>query len=658
MQKLLTHIVLISLIIISSCNKEEINGLEKRNEELLSQTTKLQQQVNQLTTEMSTLTLDVSNLLSSNDQLSSSNTDLSNQIIVLQNKINELEVDLNNLTTDYDEAITDNDELYDEYLSLQSSKTELQVQLDNLVSEINSVSCPPIEYSNSDMATEQLFCTNGYITPIEYVFDESIYSFSFIQDSIPSGINIIKSDGLVKVVGGPVSRIVDLYSFDLKFTSDQCEIIKRVVIARSPESPTIELISGPLTQSLEAEAQIQSIKFSFGGSSEGLSFSDLPEGLTYSIDANVYTISGSISVAGSHSFEVSTINQGGCDIITDTISFEVEEAAIPINTGGGGGTSGGGTSGGGTSGGGTSGGGTTTTTQYQLTVNAGANGSISSTGGSYDDGTSVSIIASPNTGYSFENWTDSSGNEIGTNATYTFNISSDTTITANYLVALFYLDPNGVTIRCPLAAVGASGTVNGVQYEKVDKAGLQALRNAATGGNNNQLAFVCTSGVDNLKDMFRKKGVFNIDISSWDTSSVTTMHRMFANAHAFNQDISKWDVSNVESMYNFLNLAYDFNQDISGWDVSNVTVMRRMFRDARAFNQDISGWDVGNVTDMRGFVSKTRVFNQDLTGWNVDNVTQCGDFSTDSLAMEDSNRPNFTNCDPSPSIVDSNPIPN
>jgi len=37
-------------------------------------------------------------------------------------------------------------------------------------------------------------------------------------------------------------------------------------------------------------------------------------------------------------------------------------------------------------------------------------------------------------------------------------------------------------------------------------------------------------------------------------------------------------------------------------------------------------------------------------------VTKCGGFSTDSLVMEDSNRPNFTNCDPS--IVDSNPIPN
>ena len=97
---------------------------------------------------------------------------------------------------------------------------------------------------------------------------------------------------------------------------------------------------------------------------------------------------------------------------------------------------------------------------------------------------------------------------------------------------------------------------------------------------------------------------------------------------------------------------------ISSWDTSSVTTMYRMFANAHAFNQDISKWDVGNVTDMREFAKETRVFNQDLTGWNVDNVTQCGGFSTDSLVMEDSNRPNFTNCDPSPSIVDSNPIPN
>ena len=359
------------------------------------------------------------------------------------------------MTNDYEQSEADNNQLYDDYSGLLNSKNELQAQLDSLVSEINSVSCPPIEYSNSDMKSEQLFCTNGFITPIEYAFDESVYSFSFIQDSIPNGITIIKSDGLVKVVGGPISRIVDLYSFDLTFTSDQCEVIKRVVLARSPESPTIELISGTLTQSLNSGTQIEAVKFSFGGASEGLSFSDLPEGLTYSLDANIYTIAGSLSTAGSYSFQVSTINQGGCGVITDTISFEVEGSAQTTSTGGGGSTGSGGSTGGGGS--------TTTTTQYQLTVNSGSNGSVSSTGGTYNDGTSVSVTASPDTGYGFVNWTDSSGNEISTNATYSFNLSSNTTITANYEELMFYLHENGVTILCPNSIVGATGTVNGVQ---------------------------------------------------------------------------------------------------------------------------------------------------------------------------------------------------
>ena len=35
----------------------------------------------------------------------------------------------------------------------------------------------------------------------------------------------------------------------------------------------------------------------------------------------------------------------------------------------------------------------------------------------------------------------------------------------------FFLDPtNGVTIKCPAAAVGDTGVVGGVTYEKVDRA--------------------------------------------------------------------------------------------------------------------------------------------------------------------------------------------
>tara|TARA_B100001057_G_scaffold434679_1_gene464488 strand:- start:84 stop:1715 length:1632 start_codon:yes stop_codon:yes gene_type:complete len=543
------------------------------------------------------------------------------------------------MTDDYELSEADNNQLFEEYSSLINSKNELQAQLDSLVSEINSISCPPIEYSNSDMKSEQLFCTNGFITPIEYAFDESVYSFSFIQDSIPNGITIIKSDGLVKVVGGPISRIVDLYSFDLTFTSDRCEVIKRVVLARSPESPTIELISGPLTQSLNSGTQIEAVKFSFGGASEGLSFSDLPEGLTYSLDANIYTIAGSLSTAGSYSFQVSTINQGGCGVITDTISIEVEGSAQTTNdttntSGGGGGGGGGGGSGD-----------QAPVTQYQLTVNSGSNGSVSTSGGTYNDGTSVSVTASPDTGYGFVNWTDSSGNELSTNATYSFNLSSNTTITANYEELMFYLHPNGVTILCPNAIVGATGTINGVQYTKVDRNSLIAKRNA---GEN--LALVCTSGITDLNSMFRKQyttsnPAVSSDISSWDTSKNTSMSRMFANTD-FNQDISNWDTGEVTNMYNAFQNAWEFNQDISRWDTRKVVTMRQTFRLAKRFNQDISEWKIPAVNDMRGFLKQTEDFDQDLSGWDVTGVTQCDQFILNAQSMSEAKIPTFTNCTP------------
>ena len=41
---------------------------------------------------------------------------------------------------------------------------------------------------------------------------------------------------------GPMSRVKDLFAFNLKFESDQCEKIERIVLARSPDSPSIESI--------------------------------------------------------------------------------------------------------------------------------------------------------------------------------------------------------------------------------------------------------------------------------------------------------------------------------------------------------------------------------------------------------------------------------
>ena len=223
MKKSISFFVIFFLTVVISCNKEEINELEKRNEELITQTNKLQEQIVNLTTEVNTLTIEVSNLSSSNDILSSSNNDLSNKISDLQNTINELENalnevdnDLNNMTNDYEQSEIENNQLYDDYSDLLNSKNELQAQLDNLISEINTISCPPIEYSNSDMKSEQLFCSLEIIDPIKFDFDDEIYTLSYIQDSIPQGVSIIKNPGNVFIYGTPYSDEKDLFSFDLK----------------------------------------------------------------------------------------------------------------------------------------------------------------------------------------------------------------------------------------------------------------------------------------------------------------------------------------------------------------------------------------------------------------------------------------------------------
>lgn len=66
-------------------------------------------------------------------------------------------------------------------------------------------------------------------------------------------------------------------------------------------------------------------------------------------------------------------------------------------------------------------------TKYTVTITAGSGGSVSTIGGSYEQGQTVSVTATPASGYVFSSWSD--GN---TNATRTINVSSNTNITANF----------------------------------------------------------------------------------------------------------------------------------------------------------------------------------------------------------------------------------
>ena len=72
-----------------------------------------------------------------------------------------------------------------------------------------------------------------------------------------------------------------------------------------------------------------------------------------------------------------------------------------------------------------------TTTQYTLTVTAGDGGSVSSEGGTYDQGTDVSVTAVPDNGFQFVRWSD--GEEA---LTRTISINQNTQISAEFYIKM------------------------------------------------------------------------------------------------------------------------------------------------------------------------------------------------------------------------------
>ena len=194
----------------------------------------------------------------------------------------------------------------------------------------------------------------------------------------------------------------------------------------------------------------------------------------------------------------------------------------------------------------------------------------------------------------------------------------------------FFLDSNGVTVKCTDCVAGDTGVVNGITYTAHDVTSLYAKSR-----DDDDWDRVCTSLVTKTSYLFINRMNFNQDISSWDTSNVIRMEHTFTNAILFNQDIGYWDTSSVTDMsgmfYNSTGQTYNFNQDISSWDTSNVTNMTGMFLtrsgSIHRFNQPLNNWDVSNVTNMAWMfgvqfgTNGLGDFNQPLNNWDVSNVT-------------------------------------
>ena len=165
--------------------------------------------------------------------------------------------------------------------------------------------------------------------------------------------------------------------------------------------------------------------------------------------------------------------------------------------------------------------------------------------------------------------TDAIGNAYAGTDSITFTISPT-----------FYLDANGVTVKCRGCSAGDQGVVNGVIYTALDQTMF-----AAKAASDNNWGQMVTTLVTDMSDKFKNQNGFNQNISSWDTSNVTNMHGMFSStgAHTFNQNIGSWDTSSVTDMSEMFLNADSFNQNIGSWNTSSVTDMKYMFNYAMMY---------------------------------------------------------------------------
>ena len=181
----------------------------------------------------------------------------------------------------------------------------------------------------------------------------------------------------------------------------------------------------------------------------------------------------------------------------------------------------------------------------------------------------------------------------------------------------FFLDDNGITIKCIDCVSGDTGIVNGIEYTAVDNAALQA----AVDDGLIPLNQLCTSLVTSTASLFFGDSDFDADITSWDMSGVTSTYGMFHGASSFNQPIGHWDVSSVTNMRRMFYNCDVFNRPLDAWDVSSVTDMGSMFEFCDVFNQPLGAWDVSSVTDMGNMLRFCDMFNQPLGAWDVSSVT-------------------------------------
>jgi len=112
------------------------------------------------------------------------------------------------------------------------------------------------------------------------------------------------------------------------------------------------------------------------------------------------------------------------------------------------------------------------TQQYTVNVSANPNigGSVTG-GGTYNQGQSCTVTATPNAGYTFTNWTEN-GNVVSTNRNYTFTVTANRTLVAN-----FQAQPQNYNITVSANPSNGGSVAGGGTYQQGQSCTVTATAN-------------------------------------------------------------------------------------------------------------------------------------------------------------------------------------
>ncbi len=128
---------------------------------------------------------------------------------------------------------------------------------------------------------------------IQFSYTGTSVSVEYDEDSVPYGIYISNNNGVVEISGTPIPMDSDYYSFDINFIGlGECDGTTKTITFNRSKFSKLSLLSGSLSQTIIAGGQVEPIEFEYAGSAEGFTFSNLPDGLSYSITGSTYRIEG------------------------------------------------------------------------------------------------------------------------------------------------------------------------------------------------------------------------------------------------------------------------------------------------------------------------------------------------------------------------------